>query len=239
MGQACTPEQLKDVDWCHQRSELLEDGAWMSSRSVVPGKKRSDRCRLRVGGLWSALEKTSSWRADLSSEAWRALLKRHPRVSGDWDLIVVADVAEAINGVPFGEAYCLKVLIGNEPHGRSTFSSSSGYEWPPRTGPTIYISGTHFQLSLWPLLVNGIGQQLLSSLTGFGYGDEDILGEDEAPPEEGQPTEFFLAGVVDREELKGPLELRVRWTQYGVLQNISLPFVAADTLTDKLLSLTR
>lgn len=244
MGQACTPEKPCELDLMCCRDRDFEDydyeGPYMASRAVIEGK-RSRRHQIGVQDVWKAFENSLAWQADMSSDAWASLVARHPEIPKDWDLTVLPEKSEALPGLPFGAMYFLRVLLGNEWHGRSTLSSFSSAEWSLESAPKLVISGSRFLLSLWPMMLNGIGQKLLSSLTGHLIGEdrEPDIGEDEPVSEREDFEQFLLAGTVCQQTLVEPLELRVRWMDSGILQSINLPFVGMDTLTERMKSWKR
>mmetsp|Transcript_44494 Transcript_44494/g.102845 ORF Transcript_44494/g.102845 Transcript_44494/m.102845 type:complete len:203 (+) Transcript_44494:58-666(+) len=165
--------------------------------------------RISVGRLWKAFAKAEFWWSDLKSEVWRSVLSSCSELEEDkFDLILAAEVVGWIS--------CLKVYLGHDRGGWSTFSTAPCIENPPQTAPVVFFSGGgHFLVTLWPLMVNRIGRTLLSWLTGG-------RGEDEC--------EFLLVGELDDLDLVA-LELRVHWLDDGVFQRSSLPFLTSFSPT--------
>jgi len=206
MGQVASA----DFNQCTTLQDAACDGGSpMSARALVVPRSPHPG----IQDLWQALAKPAVWWADHSSDTWNSLVGSGAGLRKAFDLFIAAEVVEVLHGLHISWIYCLKVYFGHELDGRSTFSSAPCIECPPKSGPKLIFSGSHFDIMLWPLLVNRIGRALISSLTGR----KELVVTEEAD------CQFHLAGELHNRELRD-LELRVSWRDGGVLQSRALPF---------------
>mmetsp|Transcript_53446 Transcript_53446/g.106361 ORF Transcript_53446/g.106361 Transcript_53446/m.106361 type:complete len:249 (+) Transcript_53446:58-804(+) len=207
----------------------VHDGCTLPLEDVLPGAFGSRVAHngrgLHVGidDVWSALDTDSHWYVDKAAEIWQTFEERDPCLADTLNLSIVAEKFDSLPGIQWH--YLVKVFLGNDEHGRASFSSHKCTEWPPKTYPQLNFSGNNFMLKLIPVQINALGRRLLSTLM------EVIPGTQEEDP---TTQEFHLCGQLASKHMKhinGRLELRVSWLQDGVMQYLLVPFIPAQDMT--------
>jgi len=194
---------------------LVRDALPITYESFVTTGGRS--MHVCIDEVWSALESDAHWNVDKAADIWQTLEERDPFFADTVKLSIVAEKFESLPGISWH--YDVKVFLGNDEHGRTSFSSHECTEWPPKTYPQVNFSGSNFMLKLIPVKINALGRRLLSTLMGV------IPGTQKA----GLTTsEFHLCGQLGSKGICGRLELRLSWLQDGVLQYMLVPFIPSS-----------
>jgi len=195
---------------------LVEDvlPSTLDSRSAIGARS----LRAGIEDVWSAFHSNAHWDVDNAADVWQTFEEKDPCLAETVNLSVVAEKFESLPGIAMH--YFVKVFLGNDEHGRTSFSSHKSTEWPPKTFPQLNFSGNNFMLKLFPMKINALGRRLLSTLM------EAIPGTQEADL---ASREYHLCGKLGSKDINGCLELRLSWLQDGVLQYLMVPFIPVQT----------
>jgi hypothetical protein len=172
-----------------------------------------------VDDVWSALRSGARLNVDKDADIWQTFEERVPCLAETLQLSIEAEKLESLPGI-IGH-YVVRAFLGNDEHGRTSFASHTGSEWPP-SYPHVNISGRNFMLKLIPWHTNAIGRRTLSTLMTLipGTHDTDLTTQ-----------EFYLCGQLGGKGINGRLELRLSWFQDGVLHSVLVPFIPASLNT--------